>query len=181
MPILFADERSPLSARMQAFLQNLWNEWQQLEHDISEITAEIESIAKNDPDCRRLLAIPGVGPIVATALVAAVGDGSAFQRGRDLAAWLGLVPRQHSTGGKPRLLGISKRGKGNLRRLFIHGARSVAMHADRNRGLGLWLTSLEQRAHKNVAVVALANKIVRISWAVLARNEEYRVPTPIAA
>lgn len=181
MPALFADERSPLSARMQVILRNLWHEWQQLDHDIGEITAEIEMIAKTDPDCRRLLAIPGVGPIVATALVAAVGNGNAFQRGRDLAAWLGLVPRQHSTGGKPRLLGISKRGNGNLRRLFIHSARSVAMHADRNRGLGLWLTGLEQRAHKNVAIVALANKIVRISWAVLARDEEYRVPAPIAA
>jgi transposase len=181
MPMIFADERSPLSKRMQVLLQNLWREWQQLEQDIGDVTTEIEHVAKTDPDCRRLLAIPGVGPIVATALVAAVGDGSAFQRGRDLAAWLGLVPRQHSTGGKPRLLGISKRGNGSLRRLFIHGARSVALHADRNRGLGVWLTSLEQRAHKNVAVVALANKIVRISWAVLARNESYRVPAPIAA
>lgn len=166
---------------MKAILQNLWNEWQQLERDVGEITAEIEGIAKSGPDCRRLLAIPGVGPIVATALIAAVGNGNAFQRGRDLAAWLGLVPRQHSTGGKPRLLGISKRGNGNLRRLFIHGARSVAMHADRNRGLGLWLMGLKKRAHKNVAVVALANKIVRISWAVLARREDYRVPAPIAA
>jgi transposase len=181
MPLLFSDERSPLSVRMKVILQNLWDEWQQLERDVGEITVEIEGIAKSDPDCRRLLAIPGVGPIVATALVAAIGDGSAFQRGRDLAAWLGLVPRQHSTGGKPRLLGISKRGNGNLRRLFIHGARSVAMHADRQRGLGLWLTGLEQRAHKNVAVVALANKIVRISWAVLVRQEDYRVPAPIAA
>ena len=79
------------------------------------------------------------------------------------------------------MLGISKRGNGNLHRLFIHGARSVAMHADSNRGLGLWLSGLEQRAHKNVAIVALVNKIVRISWAVLARNQEYRAPAPIAA
>jgi transposase len=150
MPLLFSDERSPLSVRMKVILQNLWDEWQQLERDVGEITVEIEGIAKSDPDCRRLLAIPGVGPIVATALVAAIGDGSAFQRGRDLAAWLGLVPRQHSTGGKPRLLGISKRGNGNLRRLFIHGARSVAMHADRQRGLGLWLTGLEQVASVKV-------------------------------
>jgi transposase len=150
MPLLFSDERSPLSVRMKVILQNLWDEWQQLERDVGEITVEIEGIAKCDPDCRRLLAIPGVGPIVATALVAAIGDGSAFQRGRDLAAWLGLVPRQHSTGGKPRLLGISKRGNGNLRRLFIHGARSVAMHADRQRGLGLWLTGLEQVASVKV-------------------------------
>jgi transposase len=176
MPALFADERSPLSPRMQAIAQGLWREWQQLEREINDVSTEIDSVAKTDPACRRLMAVPGVGPIVATALVAAVGDGSAFQRGRDLAAWLGLVPRQHSTGGKPKLLGISKRGNSHLRRLFIHGARSVAMHSDRKRGLGLWLTGLEQRAHKNVAVVALANKIVRISWAVLARGEDYRVP-----
>ncbi len=176
MPALFADERSPLSPRMQAIAQGLWREWQQLEREINDVSTEIDSVAKTDPVCRRLMAVPGVGPIVATALVAAVGDGSAFQRGRDLAAWLGLVPRQHSTGGKPKLLGISKRGNSHLRRLFIHGARSVAMHSDRKRGLGLWLTGLEQRAHKNVAVVALANKIVRISWAVLARGEDYRVP-----
>jgi transposase len=181
MPALFADERSPLSPRMQAIAQGLWREWQQLEREINDVSTEIDSVAKTDPVCRRLMAVPGVGPIVATALVAAVGDGSAFQRGRDLAAWLGLVPRQHSTGGKPKLLGISKRGNSHLRRLFIHGARSVAMHSDRKRGLGLWLTGLEQRAHKNVAVVALANKIVRISWAVLARGEDYRVPAAAAA
>jgi len=181
MPALFADERSPLSPRMQAIAQGLWREWQQLEREIDDVSTEIDSVAKTDPVCRRLMAVPGVGPIVATALVAAVGDGSAFQRGRDLAAWLGLVPRQHSTGGKPKLLGISKRGNSHLRRLFIHGARSVAMHSDRKRGLGLWLTGLEQRAHKNVAVVALANKIVRISWALLARGEDYRVPAAAAA
>ena len=181
MPALFADERSPLSPRMQAIAQGLWREWQQLEREIDHVSAVIDSIAKTDPVCRRLMAVPGVGPIVATALVAAIGDGTAFARGRDLAAWLGLVPRQHSTGGKPKLLGISKRGNSHLRRLFIHGARSVAMHSNRERGLGLWLTGLEQRAHKNVAVVALANKIVRISWAVLARGEDYRVPALAAA
>lgn len=181
MPALLADERSPLSPRMQAIAQGLWREWQQLEREIDDVSIEIDSVAKNDPVCRRLMTVPGIGPIVAKALVAAVGDGSAFQRGRDLAAWLGLVPRQHSTGGKPKLLGISKRGNSHLRRLFIHGARSVAMHSDRKRGLGLWLTGLEQRAHKNVAVVALANKIVRISWAVLARGEDYRVPALAAA
>lgn len=181
MPALFADERSPLSPRMQAIAQGLWREWQQLEREIDDVSIEIDSVAKTDPVCRRLMTVPGIGPIVATALVAAVGDGSAFQRGRDLAAWLGLVPRQHSTGGKPKLLGISKRGNSHLRRLFIHGARSIAMHSDRKRGLGLWLTGLEHRAHKNVAVVALANKIVRISWAVLARGEDYRVPAAAAA
>ena len=149
--------------------------------DLQSKGKEIEAIAAADPACRRLLAIPGVGSLVATALVAAVADGTGFKRGRDLAAWLGLVPRQHSTGGKPTLLGMSKRGNSNLRRLFIHGARSACLHMKREQGLGPWLDQLEKRVHRNVAVVALANKIVRISWAVLARGETYRPPVPIAA
>jgi len=161
--------------------QQLWDEWRSLETDIAAVTKEIEAIAAVDEGCQRLLAIPGVGPLVATALVAAVADGTGFKRGRDLAAWLGLVPRQHSTGGKSRLLGMSKRGNSHLRRLFIHGARSASLHTKRDNGLGPWLDQLEMRTHKNVAVVALANKIVRISWAVLARQEEYRQPMPIAA
>ncbi len=181
MPKLFTDERSTLSPRMRTILQQLWNEWCGLDTDIATVTKEIEAIAAADEGCRRLLAIPGVGPLVATALVAAVADGTGFKRGRDLAAWLGLVPRQHSTGGRSTLLGMSKRGNSHLRRLFIHGARSASMHMKREQGLGPWLDQLETRVHKNVAVVALANKIVRISWAVLARNELYRPLTPIAA
>ena len=181
MPMLFTDERSTLSARLRTILQQLWAEWRGLETDIAAVTKEVEAIAAADDGCRRLLAIPGVGPLVATALVAAVADGTGFKRGRDLAAWLGLVPRQHSTGGKPMLLGMSKRGNSHLRRLFIHGARSASMHMKREQGLGPWLDQLEARTHKNVAVVALANKIVRISWAVLARQEQYRPPVPIAA
>ena len=145
------------------------------------MTNEIEAIAATDEGCRRLLAIPGVGPFVATALVAAVADGTGFKRGRDLAAWLGLVPRQHSTGGKSTLRGMSKRGNSHLRHLFIHGARSASMHMKCEQELGPWLDQLETRVHKNVAVVELANKIVWISWAVRARNELYRPPMPIAA
>ena len=162
-PMLFTDDRSTLSPRMRTILQQRWDEWRSLESDIDAVTKEVETIAATDDGCRRLLAIPGVGPIVATALVAAVADGTGFKRGRDLAAWLGLVPRQHSTGGKSTLLGKSKRGNSHLRRLFIHGARSASMHMKREQGLGLWLDQLEMRTHKNVAVVALANKIVRIS------------------
>lgn len=181
MPMLFTDERSTLSPRLRMILQQLWDEWCGLETDVAKVTKEIEAIAAADDGCRRLLAIPGVGPLVATALVAAVADGTGFKRGRDLAAWLGLVPRQHATGGKSTLLGMSKRGNSHLRRLFIHGARSASMHMKREQGLGPWLDQLETRTHKNVAVVALANKIVRISWAVLARQEQYRPPVPIAA
>lgn len=137
MPLLFTDDRSTLLPRMRVILQQLWDEWCSLEADIAAVTKEVEMIAAADEGCRRLLAIPGVEPLVARALVAAVADGTGFKRGCDLAAWLGLVPRQHSTGGKSTLLGMSKRG---------HGP---------------WLNQLEMRAHKNVAVVALANKIVR--------------------
>jgi transposase len=125
--------------------------------------------------------VPGIGPLGATALIAAVGNGAMFSKGRELAAWLGLVPRQHSTGGKPTLLGISKRGNRYVRMLFIHGARSCLKHLNRdNHELGLWMTKLEQRAHKNVVAVALANKIARIAWAVLARQEVYRSSAAVA-
>ena len=112
--------------------------------------------------------------MVATAIVAAVGNGSAFAKDREFAAWLGLVPRQYSTGGKSKLLGISKRGNQYLTRLFIHGARSVITHVDRQQHpLGKWMNQLETRVHRNVAVVALANKLARIAWAVLAKETLY--------
>lgn len=106
-----------------------------------------------------------------------MGNGSALAKGREFAAWLGLVPREYSTGGKPRLLGISKRGNSYLRKLFIHGARSVVAHANRDRHvLGPWINQLEARTHRNVLVVALANKLARIAWAVLSTGEEFRPP-----
>lgn len=117
---------------------------------------------------RRLSTVPGIGPINATALVAAVDDATAFARGRDLSAWIGLVPRQATTGGKPRLLGISKRGNRYLRKNLVHGARAVLPRlAARNTPIGRWLRDLLTRQHKNVVVVALANKLARICWAVL--------------
>jgi len=116
------------------------------------------------------MTIPGIGPIGATALIAAVGDGRQFRKARDLAAWLGLVPRQYSTGGKTTLLGISKRGNPYIRRLLIHGARSCMIHLDRSRDrIGVWLKALDGRMHQNKAIVALANKIARIAWALLRR------------
>ena len=126
--------------------------------------------------------MPGVGALVATAMVASIGNGSAFRKGRDFAAWLGLVPRQHSTGGKAKLMGISKRGNEYLRRLFIHGARSVMMHANRLRhSVGAWLAQLETRVHRNVLAVALANKLARVAWAVLATEKPFcRTPEMLA-
>jgi transposase len=182
LPWILDDVDNGLTERMRRLLRELWQEWQQLEADILETTQEIEHIAAQSDACRRLVEIPGIGPLVATALMAAVGDGSGFSKGRDLAAWLGLVPRQHSTGGKPKLLGISKRGNPYVRRLLIHGARSVLLHLNRERhALGLWLNRLQARAHPNVVVVALANKLARIAWAVLTRGERYRpgLMTPV--
>ena len=125
---------------------------------------------------RRLATIPGIGVLNATALVAAIGTGAAFGRGRDLAAWLGLVPRQATTGGKPRLLGISKRGNGYLRKMLIHGARAALPSlANAQTGLSQWLRGLLARAHKNTAVVALAAKLARIVWAVLRSGQVFEL------
>jgi transposase len=166
---------------MRRLVDRLWQEWKILEEQIEALSGEIDSIASQDAACQRLRDIPGVGPLVATALVAAVGNGAAFTKGRDLAAWLGLVPKQHSTGGKAWLLGISRRGNSYLRRLFVHGARSIVMSLNRdNHAIGKWMSQLEARTHRNVLVVAVANKLARIAWAVLAKGELYRSSTACA-
>jgi len=175
MPEILEDADRNLSPRMRSLIDRQWQEWKTLELQIEEIGMEIEGIAEQDASCQRLLQIPGVGPLIATAMVAAIGNGSAFAKGREFAAWLGLVPRQHSTGGKARLLGISKRGNSYLRRLFIHGARAIALHGRRdNYPFGTWMDHLAAKAHRNVFVVAVANKLARIAWAVLAKGEAYR-------
>jgi transposase len=183
MPWILENAENDLSPMLRQLLHQLWQEWQDLESEIQALNQQLTLIAREDAACQRLLDIPGVGVLVATALIAAIGNGSAFARARDFAAWLGLVPRQYSTGGNTRLLGISKRGNPYLRRLFIHGARSALLHLNRDQHpLGEWLTTLELRAHRNVAVVALANKLARISWAVLAKGEAYRPrPLPLAS
>lgn len=181
LPDILEDAENGLSPRMRQLIAALREHWHALEGQIAQHTREIELVAKRNDDCRRLVTVPGVGPLGATALIAAVGNGAMFAKGRELAAWLGLVPRQYSTGGKPKLLGISKRGNRYVRMLFIHGARSCLKHLNRdNHELGLWMTQLEQRAHKNVVAVALANKIARIAWAVLARQEVYRSSAAVA-
>ena len=175
MPTILADVELLFASRMSRLIMKLWQEWQELNEQIEQISKEIEGIAVQDAACQRLIEVPGVGPLVATALVAAVGNGSAFARARDLSAWLGLVPKQQSTSGKPKLLGISKRGNPYLRKLFIHGARSLVLHLKRDRhALGCWLSQLEPRTHRNVATIALANKLARICWAILARGESYQ-------
>lgn len=175
MPSILEDAEQNLSGRMRNLLDHLWQEWKSLNSDIERVSEEIDAIAGEDAGCQRLCQIPGVGPLVATATVAAIGNGAAFRKGREFAAWLGLIPRQHSTGGKARLLGISKRGSIYLRRMFIHGARAMLLRVKYDTGrLGQWARQLELRVPRNKAVVAVANKLARIAWAVLATGNEYR-------
>jgi len=173
--LVFADEADgTLSSRMRLLVEDLRAEWRQLDQRIAALDREFAGMAKGNAASRRLATIPDIGVINATALVAAVGDARSFGRGRDLAAWLGLTPRQATTGGKPRLLGISKRGNRYLRANLIHGARAVLPAVlTQDSPLGRWARGLSGRAHKNVVIVALAAKLARIVWAVLRRDRPY--------
>jgi transposase len=172
---LTAEGTDDLSRRMLTLLSDMASELSVINDRISAIDAEIRVLAKTDADMQRLMEIPGVGPTIATALVTAVGTGSSFGKGRDLAAWLGLVPRQITTGGKAKLIGISKHGNRYLRKLFIHGARTVLhLVRDRTSPIAAWADRLKERAHVNVAAVAMANKMARIAWAVLTKRERYQ-------
>jgi transposase len=172
-----------LSPRMIVLVADARKQWAELDRRISAFDAEFVRWVKDNEEARRLTTIPGIGAIVASALVAAVGQAESFDRGRDLAAWLGLVPRQFTTGGKPKLLGISKRGNKYLRRQLIHGARAALPYVvERDTPLGRWAKDLLSRAHRNVAIVAFANKLARIAWAVLRRKERFAAAgLPMAA
>jgi transposase len=164
-----------LTPMMRNLINVLWEEWKIVDQQIEELGDELERISAADAGCTRIRKIPGIGPVVATAIVAAIGNGAAFRKGREFAAWLGIVPRQYSTGGKARLLGISKRGNVYLRKILIHGARAAVLRIKRDRApIGAWLDRLDARAHKNIVIVAMANKIARIAWAVLSSGNEYR-------
>ena len=177
LPAVIEDAEQNLTPRLRWLLDRLWQEWRQMELDIQTITDEIERIRKENSLCRRLQQIPGFGPMVSTATVAAIGNGSAFRRGRDFAAWVGIVPRQYSTGGKQKLFGISQRGHRYLRRMLIHGARAVLLRVKYDTGgLGQWMHRLAQRAPGNKVVVAVANKLARIAWAVLSSGKDYQHP-----
>ncbi len=183
LPTVIEDAEQNLSPLLRWLLDRLWQEWKQTEIDIKAITDEIERISNDDARCRRLRQIPGFGPLVSTATVAAIGNGAAFRRGRDFAAWVGVVPRQYSTGGKHKLFGISKRGNIYLRRMLIHGARAVLLRVKYDTGgFGQWVHRLAQRAPRNKVVVAIANKLARMAWAVLSSGKEYRhQPLQLAA
>ena len=177
LPEILADATSSLSGGLRMLLAQLKLELDQLAARISDADCVLDRTARENEACQRLIAIPGIGPVTATALIAAIGNGAAFSKGREFSAWVGLVPREDSTGGKQRLLGISKRGNSYLRRLFVQGARAVMMRRTKQAsGLSRWLEELVVHKHHNVAIVALANKLARVAWAVLARNEIYRPP-----
>jgi transposase len=169
------DTRVPALAR--SALQGLVDQLHDTERRVEELDARLVRQARENEVCQRLTTIPGIGPITATALTATIGDATVFESGRHLAAWLGLAPRQHSSGGRERLGGISKAGDGYLRRLLVHGARAVMRWQGKT---SPWLAGLLKRRPFNVAVVALANKLARIAWAVMARGEDYRKPDATA-
>ncbi|MDI5878025.1 MULTISPECIES: IS110 family transposase [Shewanella] len=147
----------------------------EIEQYVEYLDTQIDLASEVSDECQKVRGIPGVGRLTSSALVASIGDAKAFSSGRQLSAWMGLVPSQHSSGGKSLLLGISKRGDTYLRRMFIHGARAVMRHLKEGKPFFGWVTSLLKRMHKNKVIVALANKLVRISWAVLAKEENFSV------
>lgn len=175
LPDILAQQTDLLSPRMVRMIADLNADWRHLDERLEAVTEEITAIAKADPTCRRLMTVPGIGPIIASAIVAAIGDGAAFLRGRDFAAWLGLVPRQISTGDRTILGRISKQGNRYLRTLLIRGARVILLHRKNwsRHSFGPWLEIASKRLHKNVLAVALANKLARIAWSVLTRDNDY--------
>jgi transposase len=173
-------DQAKLTALSTEVFRHLYEEFLALEKRLAYYNEKLTAIGQAHPECQRLQTIPGIGPVSATALIAAIGDVTQFKNGRQLAAWLGLVPREHSTGGKPRRLGISKRGERSLRKLLVHGARATLRWVDtKSDDRSRWLKALIARRGKNRATVALANKNARIAWALLAHNQEYRVRTVV--
>lgn len=172
--LLDDEAATDLTPRMRALVTDVRERWQFLDQRIAALDAEFSEQARSDESARRLTTIPGIGALNATALVAAIGDVTTFARGRDLAAWLGLVPRQVTTGGRPKLVGITKRGSKYLRKMLIQGARAAmpTLRQSETR-LGQWLRGLLARAHANTAVVALAAKMARTVWALLRHERVY--------
>jgi transposase len=168
-------EQAKLTPLSQEMFWKLVDEFSAVEEHLAYYQAKLDTLSQTHPECRRLMTIPGIGPLTATALVAAVSKASAFKNGRQFAAWLGLVPRQHSTGGKERLWGISKRGDRYLRKLLVHGARATVRHVgtktDRR---SQWIRELVKRRGKNRTAVAVANKNARIVWALLTSHQDYQ-------
>jgi transposase len=179
LPDILAKRSDVLSPRMIRIMEDLSGDWRRLDERIQHITEEIEVLAHGSESCRQLMTVPGIGPLIASAMVAAIGNGAAFAKGRDFAAWLGLVPKQMSTGDRTILGRISKRGNRYLRTLLMQGARVILLRPANwaKHSFGPWLTAAANRLHHNVLATALANKLARIAWTVLmqARSYEARV------
>jgi transposase len=181
LPIILASRTDVLSPRMLRVIEDLAGDWRRLDERIDNLSREIETIARQDAGCDRLMSVPGIGPIISSAVVAAIGSGDVFSKGRDFAAWLGLVPKQISTGDRTILGKISKRGNRYLRVLFVQAAWVVLvkpMSWERH-GLKSWIEAAKKRLHHNVLAIALANKLARIAWAVLARGRGFEVTRTI--
>ena len=172
---MLAEEDPRLSGMARELLADLNGQLLALDERIANYDARVKAACATDERSAKLAELPGIGPLTATALAAAVNDGKQFDNGRQMAASLGLTPREHSSGGKQRLMGITKRGDTYLRTLLIHGARTVLRHAEgKTDRLSRWALAVQARRGANVAAVALANKLARIAWAVLARDRIYR-------
>jgi transposase len=177
LPGILAKRTDVLSPRMLHLIEGLLDDWHRLDARIEALSNEIGALACQDPACDRLMSVPGIGPIIASAMVAAIGDGSAFSKGRDFGAWLGLVPKQISTGDRTILGSISKRGNRYLRVLFVQAAWVVLTRVRPENweryGLKSWIEAAQQRLHHNVLAIALANKLARIAWAVLNKGRAF--------
>jgi transposase len=165
-----------LSPRLVRLITDLAEDWRRLDDRIATVSTEIEALAEQDGPCQRLMTVPGIGPIISSAVVAAIGNGTGFKQGRDFGAWLGLVPKQESTGDRTILGKISKRGNKYLRTLFVQAAHVILARrpSAAMRGLWPWIEQASKRLHRNMLAIALANKLARIAWAVLARGHEYQ-------
>lgn len=177
LPRILATPSDVLSPRMVRVIEGLAGDWRRLDERIEGLSDEIEAIAHQDAGCERLMSVPGIGPIISSAMVAAIGSGDAFTKGRDFAAWLGLVPKQISTGDRTILGKISKRGNRYLRVLFVQAAWVVLIKPKiwERHGLKPWIEAAKKRLHRNVLAIALANKLARIAWSVLARGRAFEV------
>jgi transposase len=175
LPRILATPPDVLSPRMVRIIEDLAGDWRRLDERVERLSDEIEAIARQDAGCERLMSVPGIGPIISSAMVAAIGTGDVFTKGRDFAAWLGLVPKQISTGDRTILGKISRRGNRYLRVLFVQAAWVVLIKPTvwERHGLKSWIETAKRRLHHNVLAIALANKLARIAWSVLARGRAF--------
>src|ERR1700689_565685 len=183
LPRMLATPPDVLSPRIVRVIEGLAEDWARLDQRIDHLSDEITVVARQDAGCERLVSVPGIGPIISSAMVAAIGNGDAFSKGRDFAAWLGLVPKQISTGDRTILGKISKRGNRYLRVLFVQAAWVVLIKPKswERHGLKHWIEAAKKRLHRNVLAVALANKLARIAWSVLARGQGFEARPAMAS